>query len=102
MSDRLKEIAERAKRATPGPWRRGQMPEWESWMIVSESAFDPGDEEDPTPIHRPIVDSEYTAPSDAEFIAAAREDIPWLLAEVERLRNRPALSPFTGEDVLPE
>lgn len=52
---RLGEIRERVAAATEGPWEHG------------DRQFTAGDQ------------------ADAEFIAHAREDVPWLLAEVERL-----------------
>lgn len=71
-------IRERAERATPGPWqwemlRRGVMG---ADTLVAMAVW--GDE----------VTEQYIAISDAdaEFIAHAREDIPKLLAEIERLQ----------------
>ncbi|WP_338461658.1 hypothetical protein V5G20_18060 [Brevibacillus borstelensis] len=71
-------IRERAERATPGPWaldyddesRRPcveavTVPSWGGGVIVADCAHD----------------------VDAEFITHAREDIPKLLAEIERLRR---------------
>ncbi|EMT54779.1 hypothetical protein I532_04205 [Brevibacillus borstelensis AK1] len=63
---------ERAEKATPGPWR--VVPD----NIGGFPIFDVQDRLDRSLIH---------TVEDAEFIAHAREDIPKLLAEVERLRT---------------
>lgn len=92
MSDRLEEIKARAEKATPGPWsaddEHGDIPGAErAWCVskITESgdyshdiAYLSTDCADP-------IGTQETA--DAEFIAHAREDIPWLVAEVERLRE---------------
>jgi hypothetical protein len=97
----LNAIRERAERATPGPWvvtcgddeycstvggilpetelrrveaehdGRGDFPENTQWIVV-----DPGC----APVHLASGDNE-------EFIAHAREDVPRLLAEIDRLRD---------------
>lgn len=64
---RLEAISKRAEAATEGPWRRA-MYKVRGGDMNYEMADPPR-----------IVD--------AEFIAGAREDIPALLAEVERLRT---------------
>jgi hypothetical protein len=83
--DKLKEIEERAKQATEGPWEPHE-----------ETEYQPG--ERPigkllyvTGLDRSIFDSEWADQSDwerskynADFIAHARSDIPYLL---ERLRD---------------
>jgi len=81
---RQDDIAARLAAATPGPWR-GELVEStgslsrrrESW-VVSQA------EKPWTLIARSYVDSTL---SDAALIAAAPDDIAWLLAEVERLRD---------------
>lgn len=72
---RLSEITARVEAATAGPWRsrvNGQKP----YKHVAFSA------------HR---DEMYTTSpldaGDSDFIAHAREDVPYLLAEVARLRG---------------
>jgi hypothetical protein len=73
--DDLNMIKERAKKATPGPWYADD----ERW---------PGNEN-----LQYWFDTHYdgvgaaATKADAEFIAHAREDIPRLVAEVERLRE---------------
>ena len=102
MSDRLKEIAERAEKATPGPWE-----------------YYGGRSIDTPPIH--ADEANYGIPdegfeggyqfycsaddgawryADGEFIAHAREDIPFLLAEIERLKQALTASIVTPR--LPE
>ena len=101
MSERLDLtlIKERAGRATPGPW-----------------VYSPERDTHDSPIHRANaneVSGGYIGPDgggvvgssewiwledhDGEFIAHAREDVPALVAEVERLRDY-----FTPEDVEDE
>jgi hypothetical protein len=66
--DELKVIEARANAAAPGPWRRDMdvVRDAEDFMIVGP-------------------DERYTE-QDADFIAAARTDVPTLVAEVRRLR----------------
>ncbi|MEV5443521.1 hypothetical protein AB0N23_13430 [Streptomyces sp. NPDC052644] len=80
--DRIAAIQARNAAATKGPWCT------DSWEIYQGSEYLPGisswvgeccRSEDPE-----------QALADAEFIAHARDDVPWLLAEVERLRARVA------------
>ena len=86
---RIDEIKARAEAATPGPWGRHDFgrpgDEEPTSIIVHAGAFD----------WRAINDGDYVAAmpawerpcdDDALFIAHAREDIPWLLAEIERLK----------------
>lgn len=77
-AERLNEIRERADKATPGPWIA---PGPERPEVVA------GDVR--------IADCEWLAQTDGEwaqmdldakFIAAARQDVPDLLAEIDRLK----------------
>ena len=88
-TEQLEAIRKRAEKATEGPW----------------SVFSKDDERNigTTWAHPQLRDSlpvvtlgvhvkephhrVYIKEADADFISAAREDIPLLLAEVERLRN---------------
>lgn len=73
MSDRLKEIAERAEKATPGPWF------WDGGTVSKievDIAADPYADLPP--------DNSRTWEANGRFIAAAREDIPFLLAELQK------------------
>ncbi|QHZ58649.1 hypothetical protein M655_025105 [Brevibacillus sp. NSP2.1] len=74
--EELATIRERAERATPGPWKTSQHDQY-SLDIVS------------VPEQEVIcwTDSFGQGARDGYFIAEAREDIPKLLAEVERLRR---------------
>jgi len=72
-SDELQAIKACAERATPGPWH------YDSYRTVFR-ASGPADDDICT-----VPQRERSA--DAVFIALAREDIPHLLAEVERLSN---------------
>ena len=82
----LDAIEKRANAATPGPWRacrEGACSCGQVWSIpldriISHPAFEYDFDETSTP-------EIYHAPN-AAFIAAAREDIPALVAEVRRLR----------------
>lgn len=66
--DRINEIRARCEAAAPGPWRKGM-----SGLITDGTG-------------RALFFSE-AANANAEFIAHAREDIPYLLEKIERLRN---------------
>ncbi len=69
----LKVIEDRVAKALPGPWKAGQMTvaSWaKSWTGTGLWEWS-GDEENP---------------DDAQFIAAARDDVPALVAEVRKLQ----------------
>ena len=76
MTDRLDEIRARAEAATPGPWRELDAA---YGMIVHDTGPDSAQ-------IIVLADSRFGGP-DSTFIAHAREDIPYLLAEIERLRD---------------
>ena len=84
--ERLAEIKARADAATPGPWERNNLagrPEREVFAgdeLIGD--FGVGGWEDDEGADRVEIN--------AEFIAHARQDIPDLLAEVERLREHVA------------
>lgn len=73
----LDAIKARAEAATPGPWVR----EWafSTHFVVPEAAERVADGN--------VARLKAHQRADAEFIAHAREDVPALLAEVERLRR---------------
>ena len=82
----LAELGGVAAKATPGPWEYdGQhyeisTPRGESyWLIISESRSAP-DQEHPPDEFGHQYDANYA------FIAAAREAVPKLIAEVRRLQ----------------
>lgn len=66
-AEQLNAIKERAAMATPGPWRSAGL-----YGVRTQN-----DEALSIPLR----------PSDATFIASSREDVPALVAEVERLRE---------------
>ncbi|WNO29677.1 hypothetical protein [Bacillus phage SDFMU_Pfc] len=72
--EQLNAIEERVVKATPGPW------------IVEESRYEGR-------FNAASVDENYDLPAclmgieDAEFVTHAREDVPALIAEVERLHE---------------
>lgn len=70
-AEQLAEIKARAEAATPGPWKRFHM---DRFSINNE------------PLEKHICGVSQESEHDAAFIAHAREDVPALLAEVERLR----------------
>jgi len=67
--DRLDEIKARCDKATPGPWYK------EGWALPNEDGE----------YIELLDDTENNGPANAAFISHAREDIPYLLAEVKRL-----------------
>lgn len=83
--DRLKEIRERAEKATPGPWITVAH-SWEQTSVFTDAddiqiaaCLYQGDEES--------EESNDQNDRCAEFIAHARDDVPYLLQEVERLNE---------------
>lgn len=73
----LDAIRGRATAATPGPWVTGDRIGLEAWQAVL------------SPTGRMVgLDWEQGGEADAVFIANAREDVPALLSEVDRLRAR--------------
>lgn len=79
MTDRLDEIQARVEAATPGPWEVTQ----EGWSVISAACNICG-----TYHNHSMHDGGRTwdAQPDADFIAHSREDVPFLLAEVSKLR----------------
>lgn len=75
----LDAIRERANNATKGPWTWGDNRDGLGNKL--HPAEYPGK-------YYPIADFEFTDDGDAEFIAAARTDIPALLDHVVRLEQR--------------
>ena len=78
--ERLAEIEARANAATQGPW------EWHPYMGSGATLAKPNH-----PFHElnilKTTDDWPPVAADAEFIAAARNDVPALLAEVRRLQD---------------
>ena len=89
--EREREIRHRAAAATPGPWHLEHSPDSYGCVTIGDYGWvAPGPA---TPEYD--VDSDQGR-SDAEFIAHAREDLPALLAEVDRLRTELAGRPTEG------
>ena len=86
-TDRVELIAARAAIATPGPWDYGgRVNKDGDWLYRKDDKYNP------------IADFEFTDVGDADFIAHAREDIPWLIdalakAERELAANKTQLGP---------
>jgi hypothetical protein len=74
-NEQLTEIRKRAEAATAGPWTI------EKESYVCNAGFWVTDT-----VIMPDITSNIFEETDAEFIAHAREDVPDLLAEIERLR----------------
>lgn len=72
VTQRLAEIEARTKAATPGPWRREG--DWNDIAAIDT---------DGTPYGVAGNDESISHP-DAEFIAHAREDVPWLIERLSR------------------
>lgn len=82
--ERLEEIRRRAEAATEGPWRIEESRYEGSYNVTSVNETHD-------------LSACLCRPDDAEFISHAREDIPDLLAEVERLRSElSAIQAITG------
>lgn len=98
VTARLAEIEARANRATPGPWKtrgEGRADTDDSWVRILGNIHNDGKSstrvatvdtfgfvDDETA--QASYEGEADAEADAEFIAHARADVPWL---VERLRE---------------
>lgn len=81
----LEAIRKRCEAATPAPWMGPRLTDDSppGWIGVYEAE----DDEAPIPFAKLFVTGRHddaSAVPDAEFIAHAREDIPLLIAEVER------------------
>jgi hypothetical protein len=78
-ADRLAEIKARAEAATLGPWVRDMhspdMGGRSGWHIRGPRQLGP----------RSVVLNSRMLSADAEFIEGSREDVPWLVEQVERL-----------------
>lgn len=96
---RLDEIKARANAALPGPWRWADWgttfgrTETDNWQERRTLEAHPGGDAPRIHARKDVAISlltvdEFTGTADdATFIVHAREDIPWLLAEVKRLQK---------------
>lgn len=73
----IEEIRARLEKASPGPWRSGEMPILQDHDCCSVERLE-----------------------DVEFVSHARQDIPALLDEVERLRALVARYQNTANDQM--
>ena len=76
----LAEMLSRAKAATPGPWKsyvEGRDHTSGSSFIRTGPREERGED----------IELSGATPADQDFIAAARQDVPRLIAEVRRLRG---------------
>ena len=71
-TDRIAEIRARADAATPGPWEAKRNARRGNTTVI----LDPDGQ----------FVAHYVNPTDAEFLAAARQDIPHLLDLIDRVR----------------
>ncbi|WP_340640634.1 hypothetical protein [Bacillus atrophaeus] len=69
---KLEEIRQRADAATEGPWRIGK----QSPNGLNNIGTIGG-----------LLTAQTTDEDDAKFIAHARQDIPWLISEIDRLNS---------------
>ncbi|WP_342441267.1 hypothetical protein MHB65_18095 [Lysinibacillus sp. FSL K6-0075] len=79
--EQLNAIKERVAKATLGPWKvrnDNEGTEYFPFWVVSKLGLDSGEW---------FAELHVGDISDAQFIANAREDVPALIAEVERLRE---------------
>lgn len=89
--EQLAEIKARAAAATPGPWWAESV----DCCVISEAL---GDDDEGGCW---VADFGCAFPDDGEFIAHAREDIPLLVSEVERLREVLARADLFNAGVMP-
>lgn len=71
-AEQLNAIKERAAKATPGPWKYSEQYGYLAPIIPHQSVA--------------VICNEISRNDDAEFLASCREDVPALVAEVERLQ----------------
>ena len=86
-NERLAAIRERVERATPGPWGVVERSDRLAYLVRGPKEVNARLVCD---VSRGVADRTAagdTRQADAAFVAAARQDVPDLLAEVERLRE---------------
>lgn len=71
-AEKLNAIKERAEKATPGPWNSSG--DYDGYIYSQEDT-------------RTKICDDFRTQADEEFVKHARQDIPELVAEVERLRK---------------
>ncbi len=85
----LDAIKARAEKATEGPWENISIDSRPNWILGRARTPDGGwyGTEDVLCIQDENLDGSYMGEDDLNFIAAARTDVPALVAEVERLQG---------------
>ena len=81
--EQLNAIRARVEAATPGPWEAGTA------FCCPDMGWIDGPKRMVCPVHESAKRTHTLDANDAEFVASAREDVPALLAEVERLTADP-------------
>lgn len=79
--EKIEEIRKRSQASRPGPWKSNI--EGRDHYSGSNFIMVPGDSSEMTTLEF----SGKVTEADQDFIAHAREDIPALIAEIERLRS---------------
>jgi hypothetical protein len=82
QGDRLQQIRERAEKATPGQWLCIKRNVWAHDVYVSP---DEGGNPEAGALLASVATNRPAGEANPEFIAHAREDIPWLLDHVSTL-----------------
>lgn len=95
MIDRLTEIEERCKRASPGPWTfrwnlvwRPVVEAYESLELVSNPFVSSTCVCYEHVTKTRLTEKVIAMRDEGEFVAHSREDVPWLVAEVKRLKKK--------------
>ncbi|MEG0470753.1 MAG: hypothetical protein RR588_00305 [Solibacillus sp.] len=88
-AEQLQAIKERVEKATPGPWAfdKGKKERMDRRPAVIEVFVQEENEW--------FISGDISDLKDAEFIAHAREDVPALIAEVERLKKALSIIAYT-------
>jgi predicted metal-dependent phosphoesterase TrpH len=113
-TERLEEIRKRAEAATKGPWEskcrsvgnEGNDPAWpEKDFLQFHVRWTDGSEVEVVGPKEVTWGRGDFYGRDADFIAHAREDIPWLLSELERMdalyRSAMKICPICGAGPVP-
>ncbi len=79
--EQLKAIRDHVEAATPGPWEAGTA------FCCPDCGWVDGPKRTVCPVYEGTKRTHTLDANDAEFIAHAREDVPALLMEVERLQT---------------
>lgn len=110
-TEEIEAIRKRAENATEGPWEQLNGVDIFTPLNITTNHDVASDHNDgwhiatcvgfTTTVDGEEIELDYTeVEANAEFIAAARSDIPKLLAEVERLRNALTEITFAGKSTL--